>query len=323
MTETSWRDRLLGSRDRLGWWTLPVFVAVGLAGAVLAGGLTAVYYGQQVGQLERETREGRAELRDAVEKVQEAGQQALDAIEEQVAAVEQSLESDLPVPSAFDAGVVQVRVVVERQDPPRSPDQPPPPPVRTVRDGSAFAVARAGGETFFVTTFELVADPAEPGQAFDAVQITTAGGARGAAVHSWDVDLDLAILRAPVEVAVPSWRPPGETVEPGHRVIAVGLSPNGGTLQAEGAVTGVEARAVLTDLPRLDLVRGGPLVDLRGRVVAITSLAYDPYGTSEGTNASVPIRVLCERLLRCGPEQLGEGGEGESEEQTPAEPGDG
>lgn len=108
----SWIERILGSRDRLGWWTLPVFVMVGLGGAILAGALATVYYGQQVDALEEETREGRNELRDAVINVEDAGQEALAAIEEQVAAVRDSLTRELPFEDVTTSGVVALRVTV-------------------------------------------------------------------------------------------------------------------------------------------------------------------------------------------------------------------
>jgi hypothetical protein len=62
----TWRDRLLGSEDRRGWWLVPFFLVVGLAGAVLAGSLAVVYDGQQVDQLRggRARRLGRARRGD-------------------------------------------------------------------------------------------------------------------------------------------------------------------------------------------------------------------------------------------------------------------
>lgn len=120
----TWRDRLLGDRDRLGWWTLPVFLVVGLTGAVLAGALAVVYYGQQVDAIEEETRESRAELRNAVTQVEDAGQEALDAIEAEVDAVRETLARQLPFEDATTVGVVALRAVVGGTP----PAEPPPPP---------------------------------------------------------------------------------------------------------------------------------------------------------------------------------------------------
>jgi outer membrane biosynthesis protein TonB len=118
----SWRDRLLGDRDRLGWWTLPVFVAVGLTGAVLAGALAVVYYGQQVDAIEEETRASRADLRNAVTDVEAAGEAALEAIESEVDAVREILGRELPFEDATTVGVVSLRAVARGS----SSSNPPP-----------------------------------------------------------------------------------------------------------------------------------------------------------------------------------------------------
>lgn len=97
---------------RLGWWLVPLFVAVGLAGAVLATALVVVVQNQRIEALRDETAAARAELDDAVEEVEAAAGGALATIRDEVAAVRDSLASDLPLPDAAEAGVVHLRAEV-------------------------------------------------------------------------------------------------------------------------------------------------------------------------------------------------------------------
>jgi hypothetical protein len=44
-------------------------------------------------------------------------------------------------------------------------------------------------------------------------------------------------------------------------------------------------------------LRGGPVVDGNGQVVAVISHDYEPFGRGAGT-AFIPVDLLCERMLR-------------------------
>lgn len=337
---TDWRERLFGSRDRIGWWTVPVFLAVGLAGAVLTGGLAVIYYSNQVDALRDETRSAREESTRAREEIREATDEALETINEQVDAVRQSLTTELPVEDAFAAGVVVVRAFPgpppqpepqpepepdgrgqqgtdaqsqqanQEDPPPEEPptEEPPPPPDRgQPRFGSAFPVVRDGGTTFVVTAFEVIESPYAPGQLVQDIELITADTTLRAEVHSFDESLDLALLRVGAELAVPEWRPLEEALGPGDKLWAVGLTPTLNTVQVGGTIALLDPRVVVSDVVILDFLRGGPLVDLDGRVIAVASSAYRPYGGEESEgHAGIPIRALCERLLRCTPEQQGD-----------------
>jgi S1-C subfamily serine protease len=108
---SGWRDRLLGGEDRLGWWLLPLFLIVGLAGTVLAGSLAVVYYGQQVDRLRSETAEAREAIMGAADEVREVADEALEAMEEEAAAFRE--RQVLPVEDAADRGVVRLQVATE------------------------------------------------------------------------------------------------------------------------------------------------------------------------------------------------------------------
>lgn len=281
---SGWRDRWLGDRDRLGWWTLPVFVMVGLAGAVLAGALAAVYFGQQVDALEDETRDARQAAADAAAEVDQAREQALDEIDDRVAGVREALTRELPFEDVPASGIVALRV--------GGGD--------TARVGAGFAVALEGGAAFFATTHGVVADPDAPGGVAERVEVVTPAGTFAGTVHSWDADRDLAVVRAEVgEVVVPRWRRDDAPLAVGERVVAASVSPTLNGLQVTGQVVHADTTVLVTDLPPLPLLEGAPVVDTAGHVVAVQSSRYAPFGPAAGGRQSaVPVRLLCETMLR-------------------------
>ena len=290
----SWWDRVMGDTDRLGWWTLPVFAVVGLTGAILAGALAVVYYSQQVDQLTRDTAADREQLAGAVDEVREAGSEALDAIESEVADVRDRLRDTAPLEQVLGNGVVSVLATVPAPDDSATGVSSGP---RT-RVGSAFAVVHSDEETFYATVYALVADPDTPDGALETVEITGEAGTQTAIVHSWDAERDLALLRAPTApVTVLRWRQFDNRLEPGDRAVAVGVTPDLDPIQLAGRVGLSTSTALSTGLSTPTALRGGPVVDGSGRVVAIVSHDYRPFGRGAGT-AFVPVDLLCERMLR-------------------------
>ncbi len=288
-----WRERLFGARDRLGWWLLPMFVAVGLAGAVLAGSLAVVFSSQRVDRLTRETASARADLATAADDVREAADEALATIEEEVAAVRDQFSGELPLADAAAVGVVRLEAEVPVADPEtgqRIPER---------RRASGFLVAATEDEAFVVTTLGLLVDPARPEAPLDlAVTVRAEAGETSGRVHSWRADRDLLLLRVPLTGFEPlPWRPADEPIAAGDRVVAVGLTPGLGAVRVGGIVAAADGTGVITDLPVLDLLEGGPVVDGRGRVIGVASARYAPFSADP---VVVPIRALCDELLaRC------------------------
>lgn len=329
---TGWRRRLLGDRDRLGWWLLPMFVAVGLAGAVLAGSLAVVFASQRVDRLTRETAGARADLQDAAEDVREAADEAIEEIRAEADAFRDQFSAELPYEDAAQAGVIHLELRAEVPDPaavsaapavqepdpgdqdpdadedagteaPDEPEEPTAPPatIELVRRASGFVVARDGDDAFVATTFALLADPSRPDTPLDlAVRAVTAGGETSGRVHSWQAARDLLLLRVPLRGVEPlPWRPADEPLAPGDRVTGVGVTPGLGAVRVGGTVAAVEAPALVTDLPSLGLLAGGPVVDGQGRVVAVGSTRYAPFGADP---LAIPVRLLCDEILARCPE---------------------
>ncbi|MEX1178640.1 MAG: serine protease [Nitriliruptor sp.] len=295
----SWRSTLLGDRDRLGWWLLPLFVAVGLAGAVLAGSLAVVFSSQRVDRLTQETASARADLATAADDVREAADEAIAAIEEDAEAVRDQLATDLPYADAAAVGIVRLEVELELPTT-RDRDGEEVGPSAERRRANGFLVARDGDEGFVVTTLGLLEDPARPGVPLETpVTLRAAKGSSSARVHSWHADRDLLLLRAPVAGLDPlPWRPAEEAIGPGDRVTAVGLTPGLGAVRVGAVVAAADGTGVITDLPTLELLAGGPVVDARGRVVGVASTRYSPFS---GDPVVVPIRALCDELLASCP----------------------
>lgn len=299
---------MVGGRDRLGLWTVPLFVAVGLLGAVLAGSLAAVYYAQKVRALENETADARRELQEAAAEVRDVARQATDDIRAEVDAVRDELAVSLPVEDPAEVGIAAVRAEVSVPSQPAiraGPGQTERPETETrreVRNGSAFAAVQTADETFFVTAFAVVAHPEQEGQAIDRAEVLFAGRRHPAEVHSWSPERDLALLRVPgVGDAPPvaEWRPDDEEVPANTKLFAAGLTPTGGLVQIPVTVGGGDADVIVIDAGLPEILRGGPLLDARGRVVGVSSTAYAPYGGAGTLAPAVPVGALCERLIRC------------------------
>ncbi len=346
---TLW-ERLVGDVDRIGWWTLPAFLAVGLAGAVMAGALAVVYYSQQVSALEDETREAREDLQAGVEDVERAREEALAEIDDRVEAVRDALADEAPVEDLATLGLVVVEARVnspapesatvdpdppppgddgeaagapdvlaqeqptdtettsepaptEQPDPTTEPAEPPPPPepppIRP-RLGVGFAVAFEDGVTFVATSHALVADPDARAGVVEEVIVTTMNGDRSSGVvHSWDEARGLALVRvAAGELPIADWRPRTAPVEPGDPLTVAGLTPKGQPVTVAGTVVLADVEAVVAALPAIDFLRGAPVVDRTGRVVAVYTPEYRPFGAGAGDGQGLaPVGLFCERML--------------------------
>jgi S1-C subfamily serine protease len=300
------RDRVLrrvfGDERHMGLWILPLFVMAALLGAVLVGGLAALYYGQQVDDLEDTTRSARRRLENVADDVDKAAEDARKDIAKQVNQAKDEFSRQSPLQSPADAGIYSVSAT--------HPDG-------EVRVGSAFAVYSNSSETYLISTYNVVAT----GEAgfIPSVEVFLPEQTVSMRVHSVDRDRDLSVLvvsGGPLPVL--KWRPIDEPVKQGDALYAVGIAGVNTPTVLEGRIAGVNDVAVVPDLPLNSFLAGAPLVDGSGRVVAIASQHYAPFGAVEGTLLyAPPIRTICEILIDCTAEDVGAAGLGTSGSEPP------
>ncbi|HVM20172.1 MAG TPA: serine protease [Egibacteraceae bacterium] len=288
---TRLRNRILGDDRHLGLWILPLFVMAALLGAVLIGGLAALYYGQQVSDLEETTRRARDNLDEVVTDVEESTQQARRSIRRQVRQARDEFTRTPPVQVPAESGVYAVSADLGGGE---------------VRVGTAFTVFSNESETYLVTAAALV--DRDGADAVQVVELFLPNQSVTIRVHGLDRGRDLAVLVAeggPLPVL--PWRPADDAIGVGDVVYAAGIAGSNTPAVVEGSVAGVGPEAVVPDLPLNAFLAGGPLLDGSGRVVAVASLRYAPFGEVEGGLLyAPPIRMVCEALLDCTAADLGQ-----------------
>lgn len=163
--------------------------------------------------------------------------------------------------------------------------------------GSAFVVASDGEKSLLLTSYNTVkAATAEPAP---AIEVRKGDEVLGASLNGWDEAKDLALLiidRPNLEKI--EWAE--GTVKTGDRVFAVsGLGAAGGAV-SQGFVADVSADGIQHDAPIGAAFQGGPLINSRGEVVAVTSRAYSPLGFDpKAVFFGVPIRTACDGVIKC------------------------
>ncbi|MEM9566618.1 MAG: serine protease, partial [Actinomycetota bacterium] len=165
--------------------------------------------------------------------------------------------------------------------------------------GSAFAVAEHRGGTAMVTSLDVVrAATIEPGP---PVEVLKGEQRIEAEVWSWDEDRDLALLV--VDEMIPALTLAGEQAQVsavGGRVFALGGFGGQGATAVPGVLVDRSGRGLQHTAPVGTLYAGGPLVDGGGRVLGMTSGAYQPLGVEPGPVPQAPdVAGLCAELLRC------------------------
>lgn len=287
---TRLRDRLFGDDRHIGLWILPLFVMAALLGAVLIGGLATLYYAQQVADLETTTATARRNLDGVVDDVSVSARRAERSIKKQVNQARDEFSRTSPVDSPQSAGVYAVTASHEGGE---------------IRVGSAFTVFSNNAETYLLTTYALV--ESEGGGAVDSVDLFLPEQTVTVPVHSFDRDRDLSVLIAQGgPLPVQDWRPADEPVQRGDAVYAVGIAGPGMPTILQGRVAANSELAIIPDIPMNDFLAGGPLVDGSGRIVAVSSLAYAPFGEVDGALVyAPPIRLSCEVLVDCTAADVG------------------
>lgn len=174
--------------------------------------------------------------------------------------------------------------------------------------GSAFAVASDADETLLVASFATVrAATFTPGpQVFvrkgdQEVRVT---------VWTWQPERDLALLvLARGNQPKLDFAPANPPLKLGERVFAVSGLGAAGASVTQGFVADVSGSAIQSDAAVGAHFQGGPLVSSEGAVLGVASRTFAPLGfQSDGVYFSVPIRGVCDRVLRCPSGNVGGAG---------------
>ncbi|HKI92803.1 MAG TPA: trypsin-like peptidase domain-containing protein [Gaiellaceae bacterium] len=160
--------------------------------------------------------------------------------------------------------------------------------------GSGWAAWNAGGATYVITAYHVVAD-ALAGGGRDVTVRQKSNQWRGR-IGAVDDANDLAVVRVAGEIAPPLWQAPDSSLSPlpGDQLVLVG-SPYGleGTVTT-GVISRVTWNVVQTDAAANPGNSGGPAVDAKGEVVGILVS-----GSGENLNFIVPIQRACVVLRHC------------------------
>jgi len=161
--------------------------------------------------------------------------------------------------------------------------------------GSAFTVGASGSRGLLLTSLSIVeASTREPGP---EIQVKGTSFEGAATLWTWDERRDLALLVVDRGNAPALEWAADIPLAPGDRIFALG----GDQQVRHGTVVNVTPGSIEHDVVVDDTLRGGPLVNRKGELVAVSSAAYTGGGTPTDTAYfGVPIQDSCGRVLRCG-----------------------
>ncbi|HUQ62933.1 MAG TPA: trypsin-like peptidase domain-containing protein [Acidimicrobiales bacterium] len=162
---------------------------------------------------------------------------------------------------------------------------------------SAFVVGVSGRQTFLITSLAAV----EAATRNPAPEITAQNGTfNGPAIlWTWDEEHDLALLAVNRPRAESlEWAANNNAAKAGDRIFAVSSDPDNRV--TPGVLTRTTSSVLEHNIFIDDARRGGPIVNIKGEVIAMSSAAFTGGGDpTDSTFFSVPIRELCATLIHC------------------------
>jgi S1-C subfamily serine protease len=176
--------------------------------------------------------------------------------------------------------------------------------------GTAFVVASDAEKSFLLTSLSVVrASIVRPGPEIllqqDKNQAT-------ATLWSWQEDKDIALLIVQKGNLPKIQWAKSDSTKVGTQVFAVSGFGTAGGAVTNGFIADVSTSGVQHSSALGTAFRGGPLLDGTGKVVAVLSKSYSPFGfASDGVWFAPPVTAACDRVLKCpngqvtgaGPEQ--------------------
>ena len=176
--------------------------------------------------------------------------------------------------------------------------------------GTAFVVASDAEKSFLLTSLSVVrASIVRPGPEIFLQQDKTQAKAT---LWSWQEDKDVALLIVPTGNLPKLQWAKSDSTKVGTQVFAVSGFGTAGGAVTNGFIADVSTSGVQHSAALGTAFRGGPLLDGTGKVVALLSKTYSPFGfASDGVWFAPPVTAACDKVLKCpngqvtgaGPEQ--------------------
>jgi S1-C subfamily serine protease len=176
--------------------------------------------------------------------------------------------------------------------------------------GTAFVVASDAEKSFLLTSLSVVrASIVRPGPDILLQQDKTQAKAT---LWSWQEDKDIALLIVQTGNLPKIQWAKSDSTKVGTQVFAVSGFGTAGGAVTNGFIADVSTSGVQHSAALGTSFRGGPLLDGTGKVVAVLSKTYSPFGfASDGVWFAPPVTAACDKVLKCpngqvtgaGPEQ--------------------
>ncbi|HVE76297.1 MAG TPA: serine protease [Actinomycetota bacterium] len=162
--------------------------------------------------------------------------------------------------------------------------------------GSGFVVTSNQNESWVLTNFHIVAGAAANKQ---EVRVRIGSADRAGTIWTWDERRDLALVILKVG-GLPEIEWAKAETAIGSQVWAVGTAPGKHQAAAsKGFLLDTASDGLLLDAGVPVSSSGGPLLTKDGKVLGVLSNVYAPDGFPSSEGWAVPIRLACQKVLRC------------------------
>lgn len=285
MRDEEARDSLLGSLVPKSLVGLAMALVLFSAGMAASGVVLFAYYQHKLNVVEQSTQAAREELNaEFKRKSKELNQQVVESKAE-IERASKGIGAQTNEVNELLAKVGKAIAHVQGTDAAGAPSS-----------GSGFVVTTNSNESWVITNFRILAGSAA---AKTPVRVRLGNADREGTVWTWDDRRDLALVIIKTgNLAIIEWSPTEPQV--GSVVWSVGAaSGKQGAAASKGHVIDASSDGILVDSEVPASSAGGPVLTKDGKVIGVLTIAYAPDGFAPSSGWAVPIRLSCQKVLRC------------------------